>query len=43
MKKSFFITILFSSALLIADDLIVDKNGMESGSYQAIKKLVLLK
>ncbi|MCH2651237.1 MAG: LamG domain-containing protein, partial [Candidatus Marinimicrobia bacterium] len=28
MKKSLFITLLFSSALLIADDLIVDKNAM---------------
>ena len=28
MKKSLFITLLFSSALLIADDLIVDKNAI---------------
>ena len=28
MKKSFFITLLFSPILLIADDLIVDKNSL---------------
>jgi len=28
MKKSLFITLLFSSALLIADDLIVDKKAL---------------
>jgi len=28
MKKSFFITLLFSPILLIADDLIVDKNSI---------------
>jgi len=34
MKKSFFITLLFSPILLIADDLIVDKNSLNQSDHK---------